>query len=298
MVLVYCSVFAAGALMSAMQSLNGILQGYVGLFGVSLATHVIGGVLLAGYLLSRGERIRLGPMPWYLYSAGLWGLILVAGSSFCVSRIGPALTTCVSISGQLIFSILMDHFGWMGMKKTLFQKKRAPGLLILLLGLAVVNAGGRGLGEGLTGGEGGLCLLLALALGGVNVFSKTVNFQASNHLGTVNGTLINYIVASPLSAVLLALTGGTKGIAEAFGAAPAWLYLGGVCGVAALVLNVLSLKRISLFQSTALLLGGQLAGAAILDGVLFRNMSGMKLLGVVIVAVGVIWDKKTVLTEE
>lgn len=63
----------AGMLQSGMQSLNGELQAHIGLFGASLTTHMIGGVLLAGYLLLRRERIRLGPMPWYLYSAGLWG---------------------------------------------------------------------------------------------------------------------------------------------------------------------------------------------------------------------------------
>ena len=41
----------AGMLQSGMQSLNGELQAYIGLFGTSLTTHVTGGLLLAGYLL-------------------------------------------------------------------------------------------------------------------------------------------------------------------------------------------------------------------------------------------------------
>lgn len=282
----------AGMLQSGMQSLNGELQAYIGLFGTSLTTHVTGGLLLAGYLLLRGERIRLGPMPWYLYSAGLWGLTLVAGNSFCVARIGPALTTCMGIGGQLFFSILMDHYGWMEVKQVPFERKRIPGLLVAVLGLLVVN--GEALKEG-AGWDTG-CLLLAFLLGGVNVFSKTINFRATGHLGTANGTLVNYLVASPLSAVLMAVAGEANGAAT-FVSAPSWLYLGGVCGVVALVLNVVSLKKITLFQSATLLLCGQLAGAAVLDAVMYQDMSALKLVGVAIVATGVVWDKKITLAQ-
>lgn len=289
----YLMAFLAGGLQSGMQSLNGELQGYIGLFGVSLITHLIGGALLAGYLAIRGEKIRLGPMPWYLYSAGALGLTLVAGSSLCVSRIGPALTTCMSISGQLVSSTLMDHFGWMGAKRTLFRIKRIPGLLVVLTGVLAVNAGALQTGARWDGGS----LLLAFLLGGVNVLSKTVNFQAAGYLGTVNGTLINYLVASPLSAVLMVLAGETAGGMAAFGSAPTWLYLGGVCGVVALVLNVTSLKGLTLFQSAALLLMGQLTGAAVLDTVMYQSMSMGKLVGILIVTTGVVLDKKAALTQ-
>lgn len=289
----YWMAFFAGGLQSGMQSLNGELQEYIGLFGVSLVTHLIGGVLLGGYLVIRGERIRLGPMPWYLYSAGALGLTLVAGSSFCVARIGPALTTCMSIGGQLVFSTLMDHWGWMGVKRTHFQAKRLPGLLVVLIGVLVVNAGALKPGGRWDGG----CLLIAFLLGGVNVLSKTVNFRAAGHLGTANGTLINYIVASPLSAVLMVLAGEAGEGMVVFGSAPVWLYLGGVCGVVALVLNVTSLKGLTLFQSAALLLMGQLAGAVVMDTVMYQSMSLVKLLGILVVTTGVVWDKKTALAQ-
>lgn len=292
--LIYILVLTAGLLQSVMQSFNGLLQGYVGLFGTSLMTHLIGGLLLILYiLLIRRERIRLWPMPWHLYSAGFLGLTLVACTSLCVSQIGPALTTCLSISGQLVASILMDHFGWMGVQQIRFQKKRICCLLVILAGLLIVNFGDEtALATGLTGGKIALCIPLAFLLGGVNVYSKTVNFQATKYLGTANGTLVNYVVASFLSALLLVCFEREHAAAAAFAAAPVWLYLGGVSGVVALVINVISLKKINLFQSTTLLLVGQLAGSAALDAVLFENMSPLKLLGVVIVGAGVVWDKK------
>lgn len=293
-------VFLAGVLQAGMQSFNGELQGYIGLMGTSLVTHVVGGLLLVLYLLGRRERIVLGPMPWKLYSAGIFGLMLVAGTSLCVARIGTALTTCLSISGQLLQSILMDHFGWMGVKKTDFARARVPCLLVILAGLVLMQLGGQGgPAAGAAGLEMGLYSLLALALGGINVYSKAVNFQAAEHLGTASGTLVNYVTASALSAALLAaevLGGqGSSGAAEMaarFSAAPVWLYLGGVFGVVAMVMNVLALKGLSLFQSTTFLLLGQLVGSAVLEALWSHGMPPVKILGVAIVGAGVAWDQK------
>lgn len=277
-----------------MQSFNGILQGYVGLFGTSLVTHIVGALLLILYiLLFRRQKIKLWPMPWHLYSAGFFGLVLVACTSLCVAQIGPALTTCLSICGQLGLSILMDHFGWMGVKQIRFEPKRIPCLLVILAGLLLVNFGDQSASAPERAGNGAaLYILLALLLGGINVYSKTVNFQATKYLGTANGTLVNYVVASFLSAALLPCLEVEYANPAVFAAAPLWLYWGGVCGVAALVINVASLKKINLFQSTTLLLIGQLAGSALLDAVLFDNMPGAKLLGVMVVGAGVVWDRK------
>lgn len=289
-------VFCAGALLATMSSFNGVLQGYLGMFGVSLATHAIGGVLLILWLLLKREKIRLGPMPWYLYSAGFFGLIQVASSSLCVMHIGPALTACLSIAGSLSQSILVDHFGWLGMKREPFRAKRVPGLLVLLVGILIVNFGGQGWNVGPLDGGKALYIFLAFFEGGIGVYSRAVNFQATQCLGTANGTLVNYVTASLLSLILLGLTGTAENWAG-FAAAPLWVYLGGVCGVAALVINVTALRKLTLFQSGILMLAGQLTGSAVLDAALFHSMSLGKLVGILVVAIGVVWDKKTTLAQ-
>lgn len=137
-----------------------------------------------------------------------------------------------------------------------------------------------------------LLLVLGFVCGGINVVSKTINYQATNHLGTASGTLINYIVASLLSALVLLFTGPQQLAPSRFASVPWWLYLGGVCGLLAMLINVTSLQKISLFQSTTMLLVGQLAGAVALDALLFHSMSLLKAAGVAVLAVGVVWDKR------
>ena len=137
--MIYILVFLAGIFLAGMQSFNGLLSNEVGLLGTSLAVHLIGGLLLILYILVvKKQRIKLFPMPWYLYSAGLLGLILVSCTSVCVLHIGAAFTTCLSIAGQLFLSILIDHFGFFGFQKVTFQKRRIPTLLLIACGLSLI----------------------------------------------------------------------------------------------------------------------------------------------------------------
>lgn len=141
-------------------------------------------------------------------------------------------------------------------------------------------------------------LLLGFLSGGVSVVSKALNYQAGRCLGTFNGSLINYLLAAPLSLVILLALGGGRLPVSGFLAAPWWAYLGGVCGVAAMVINVWSLRRVTLFQSTTLLLVSQLVTSVTVDLLLFGRMSPQKAAGVALLAAGVVWDRRIQLRGE
>lgn len=130
----------AGACQSAMASLNGMLTNYVGMFGMSLAVHVVGGVLLVIYMkLTTHEKIKLSGMPWYLYSAGFFGIFLVASSSYCIGVLGVSFMTCISVTGQLVISAVIDHFGWFNVPKVPFNLRRLPCFALILAGLIILN---------------------------------------------------------------------------------------------------------------------------------------------------------------
>lgn len=139
--MIYLFVFIAGLLLACMQSFNGLLSNYIGSYGTSLIVHLIGALMLLLYLLIKKEKIKLYPMPWYLYTAGIFGLLLVAFTSISVAAIGASLTTCLSITSQIFCSIVMDHTGAMGLKKMRFQKERIPCLILILFGLAILLIG-------------------------------------------------------------------------------------------------------------------------------------------------------------
>ncbi len=130
----------AGACQSAMASFNGMITNYLGMFGMSLVVHMIGGLLLILYMkLFVHEKLKITGMPWYLYSAGFFGIFLVASSSYCIGALGVSVTTCISVTGQMVISAVIDHFGWFSVPKIPFNPKRIPCFLLILAGLIIIN---------------------------------------------------------------------------------------------------------------------------------------------------------------
>ncbi len=135
-------------------------------------------------------------------------------------------------------------------------------------------------------------LTLATVNGCATVISKMINYQCTRHLGRDNGSLVNYVVASVLSFFLLLVSSRFQIDFYRFQAAPWYLYLGGVFGIIAFVLSMVTLTRLKVMESTILLLVGQLTASVIFDSILFQNISIRKLAGILLVAIGVIWDSK------
>lgn len=141
----YFLVFLSGVLLACMQSFNGQLSTVIGIYGTSFLVHLIGAILMILYIkVIKKEKIRLGPMPIYIYiySGGLCGLLLVSFTSLAISHIGNVLTTCLSIAGQIFLSILLDHFGLFGVVQNSFNIKRVPALLLIIFGILLINFGG------------------------------------------------------------------------------------------------------------------------------------------------------------
>lgn len=137
-----------------------------------------------------------------------------------------------------------------------------------------------------------LFMLLALLLGCASVTSNMINFRATKALGTWNGTLVNYVVASILAFSLLNLTNRFHVDWNAFAQAPTYLYLGGVFGVIALVILMVSLNKMKVFQCTTFQLIGQLTVGILFDILVYQNFTLLKFIGIMFVAAGIILDKK------
>ena len=131
-------------------------------------------------------------------------------------------------------------------------------------------------------------LTLAFVNGCATVISKMINYRCTKILGTYNGSLVNYVVATVLSFVLLLCSSRLNIDFYAFSKAPWWMYLGGAFGIIAF----LTLSRLKVMESTILLLIGQLTAGILFDAFLFKNFNLPKLAGILLVAGGIIWDNK------
>ena len=131
---------AIGALISIMLSVNGRLEGVVGLTNSLIIIHVVGLLTITFIMLIKRERIKIDKkIPIYMFLGGAIGVALTLVNMITISKIGVALTTSIAVFAQLIFSSFIDHYGLFGMNRYRFNKKKLIGFSIVLLGLVIMT---------------------------------------------------------------------------------------------------------------------------------------------------------------
>jgi transporter family-2 protein len=84
----------------------------------------------------------LGPTisaPWWMYLGGLLGAFYVCASIILTPRLGVATTIGLFLAGQVIASMVIDHFGLFGTPVQEASIPRILGALLIIVGVAVVQ---------------------------------------------------------------------------------------------------------------------------------------------------------------
>ena len=77
---------------------------------------------------------RLVGIDWYLYLGGFLGAVFVSAMLYLMPRIGIANMLAAAILGQLVMSLIFDHFGLAGITVEI-NSNRIIGVLLLLAGV-------------------------------------------------------------------------------------------------------------------------------------------------------------------
>ena len=144
MALVFLFVaFVAGGALPVQAGLNARLATFVG--GPIRASMISFGagtlVLLAlSLLVTRGvvNTERLGAVPWWAWLGGAVGAGYVASTVAAAPRLGALNLFAAVIFGQLVCSVLLDHFGVLYREHQL-NVPRAAGVVLLGAGVALVR---------------------------------------------------------------------------------------------------------------------------------------------------------------
>jgi transporter family-2 protein len=118
----------------------GAISQRVGGAASSLVIHAGGAVISAIVLLARGgEQIeQWRSLPWYLWGAGGFGVILYLTLSVTFPRLGATATLVLIILGQLLTGIVIDHFGLLGVSVRPVDAGRVLGAAALLVGAYII----------------------------------------------------------------------------------------------------------------------------------------------------------------
>lgn len=104
----------------------------------SLISFTVGTLALLAYsLLARIPWPAAGPflvLPWWMWTGGFLGAFLVLVSVILAPKLGAATMLGFMIAGQMVTSMVLDHYGWIGYE-------HHPATVWRLLGAALLVAG-------------------------------------------------------------------------------------------------------------------------------------------------------------
>ncbi|MEM1320450.1 MAG: DMT family transporter [Bacteroidota bacterium] len=134
----------SGAILPIQAALNAKMGKAVGdPVYAALISFIVGSVGLLIYcLVTKVELAQISnstSVPWTVWTAGLLGAFYVAATIILVPRIGTALTFGLVIAGQLTVSLLLDHFGWLGLPVHSFNWPRLAGILLIIGGVLLIR---------------------------------------------------------------------------------------------------------------------------------------------------------------
>jgi len=114
----------------------------------ALASFAIGSIALATFILLATpgwprlpSGLGLADVPLYLLSGGILGAVYVTVVLMLVPRIGAANVVAAGLVGQLLMSMLVDHYAVLGVPQTSISLARLAGCGLLILGMLLIQRG-------------------------------------------------------------------------------------------------------------------------------------------------------------
>jgi transporter family-2 protein len=291
-----------GSMLAVQAAANVQLSAAIGSpFGASTLQLGIGAAVLLALALPAGALGAFGVLDgvqaWHLIG-GVGSAVYITAGILLFPRLGAVVSVGLFIAGQMLTSVMLDGFGWLGVE-------RQPPDLSAVAGTAAVVAAAflivraqtesGALGTALRDRVGWIAL--GLAAGAVLPIQGAINAQLRADLDQplAAGTF-SFVVATAAMAIalLFALTiaGAPRPRADDLDGLPWWGWVGGVVGATYVISVFVLIPEIGVAPTIALTVAGQQLASVLVDryGLLrlpARRISASRLSGVVLLLAGV-----------
>lgn len=111
--------------------MSGFISFFVGTVGLFVYM-LIARVPLTNFLQAREAKP-------HLWLAGILGAFYVTSVIVLVPRLGVALTFGLVISGQMLLSVMFDHFGLLGLPVHQVSPLRIAGIILVIAGVVLIR---------------------------------------------------------------------------------------------------------------------------------------------------------------
>jgi transporter family-2 protein len=297
---------AMGLLVPLQTAANSRLRGVVGPAYVStLVSFTVSTLALLLVSLIAGIPIMptsqmLDAAPGWSWFVGIIAVITITIAIHLFKEIGQLQAIVIPMFSQLIFSLLIDHFGWFGAHVIPLGINRIVGALLLIVGVILVVILPR-LGtqqKAATTTTGGsrqaFWQLMAILSGCMSASITGAYAQLSAAVGNpVQATTVAFFVATVVLLIFCTCMGKTQLIGKAFSREyPWWMWMGGLCGATIVFGNAWLVAHVGVGVFTMSLLVGQLALSMLMErngwlGAPRKSISWQQIVGILLMLAGV-----------
>lgn len=132
--------FGIGIAMSIQTAINTQLREFLySPLQAALLSFFIGTILLAVMVffqqVEKPSIELLSQIPWYLWLGGLLGVYAISMSLYTAPHLGFLSLSALIIFGQILTSMIVDHFGFLGADKTPINWQRLLGGVVIFIGV-------------------------------------------------------------------------------------------------------------------------------------------------------------------
>ncbi len=134
----------AGAMMPTQAATNNKMAGFVDSpVLAAIISFFVGTVALFAYVMLSGVPLTnltaVREAPAIAWVGGLLGAFFVAATVALVPRLGVAMTFSLIIAGQMVVTLVIDHFGLLGVPVKEVSLARIGGILLITVGVIVIR---------------------------------------------------------------------------------------------------------------------------------------------------------------
>lgn len=147
--LLILAAIVTGAVVPFQAGANAVLGRTLGhpLWGTVLSLCVSFACILPVMALAKVEApvlSNLAQAPRWIWIGGIVGVVYITGALMLAPKLGAAGFIMAAIAGQMLASIIIDHWGLVGLPQKPVSLSRLAGLGLIILGLIVMQWQGLG----------------------------------------------------------------------------------------------------------------------------------------------------------
>ena len=132
--------FGVGVAMTFQTAINSQLRDYLhSPLQAALLSFLVGTIVLAILVFFQAAEKpglqELSQLPWYLWLGGVLGVYAISISIYTAPKLGFLTLSGLIIFGQILMSMIVDHFGILGTEKFAINWQRFIGGVVIFIGV-------------------------------------------------------------------------------------------------------------------------------------------------------------------